>query len=132
MAWASPDSSSATIAPLVTSSLLRPPLVTAYALGSIDDLSGGRVALGLATGGSTVMAIARPPATQNEIRAEFAALKALFAGREIEWNGGHGKELRFPTPITLNYSAFGPKALAPAGAQADGLILFPGVRNTPH
>src|SRR3546814_6900657 len=96
MTLAARDAPTATIAPLVTSPLLRHPLVTANALCSIDDLSGGRVALGLATGGSTVMAIGRPPATQNEIRAEFAALKALFAGQEIEWNGSHVKELRFP------------------------------------
>src|SRR3546814_17905938 len=87
MTLAALDAPTATIAPLVTSPFLRHPLVTANALCPIDDLSGGRVALGLATGGSTVMAIGRPPATQNEIRAEFAALKALFAGQEIEWNG---------------------------------------------
>src|SRR3546814_11181657 len=114
MTLAARDAPTATIAPLVTSPLLRHPLVTANALCSIDDLSGGRVALGLATGGSTVMAIGRPPATQNEIRAEFAALKALFAGQEIEWHGSHVKELRFQKPIPLNYSAFGPKVPARA------------------
>ncbi|MBU1258882.1 MAG: LLM class flavin-dependent oxidoreductase, partial [Alphaproteobacteria bacterium] len=64
------DAPKATLTPLVTSPFMRHPLVTASALSTIDDLSGGRVALGLATGGSTVMAIGRPPATQREIRAE--------------------------------------------------------------
>src|SRR3546814_12963764 len=68
MTLAALDAPTATIAPLVTSPFLRHPLVTANALCSIDDLSGGRVALGLATGGSTVMAIGRPPARSEESR----------------------------------------------------------------
>jgi alkanesulfonate monooxygenase SsuD/methylene tetrahydromethanopterin reductase-like flavin-dependent oxidoreductase (luciferase family) len=108
---------------------MRHPLVTANALCSIDDLSGGRVALGLATGGSTVLAIGRTPATQVEIRAEMAALKSLFAGQGIEWNGAPVKPLRFPKLIPIYYSAFGPKALALAGEQADGVILFAGERH---
>lgn len=120
------DAPRARIAPLVTSPFMRHPLVTANALCSIDDLSGGRVALGLATGGSTVMAIGRYPATQIEIRAEIAALKSLFAGQGTEWDGAPVKPLRFPKPIPIYYSAFGPKALALAAEEADGVILFAG------
>jgi len=123
------DAPNARLAPLVTSPFMRHPLATANALCSIDDLSGGRVALGLATGGSTVLAIGRAPATQAEIRAEMAALKALFAGEGVEWNGRPVKPLRFPKPIPIYYSAFGPKALALAGEQADGVILFAGEQN---
>jgi len=119
----------ATLAPLVTSPFMRHPLVTASALSTIDDLSGGRVALGLATGGSTVMAIGRPPATQKEIRAEFAALRGLFAGRPVEVDGAAVKPPRFARSIPIYYSAFGPKALALAGEQADGVILFAGERH---
>ncbi|AMK25673.1 MULTISPECIES: LLM class flavin-dependent oxidoreductase [Sphingobium] len=123
------DAPKATLAPLVTSPFMRHPLVTASALSTIDDLSGGRVALGLATGGSTVLAIGRPPATQKEIRAELAALRDLFAGRPAELNGAEIKPLRFARPIPIYYSAFGPKALALAGEQADGVILFAGERH---
>ncbi|WP_404476622.1 LLM class flavin-dependent oxidoreductase [Novosphingobium sp. BL-52-GroH] len=119
----------ATLAPLVTSPFMRHPLVTAAALGSIDDLSGGRVALGLATGGSTVLAIGRPPATQVEIRAEFDALRGLFAGQAVESGGAQVKPPRFTRPIPIYYSAFGPKALALAGERADGVILFAGERH---
>src|SRR3546814_10001797 len=52
MTLAAIDAPTANIAPVVTSPFLRHPLVTANDLCSIDDLSGGRVALGLATGRS--------------------------------------------------------------------------------
>ena len=120
------EAPTAQIGPMVTSPFLRHPLVTANALCSIDELSGGRVALGLATGGSTVMAIGRMPATQVEITAEIHALKDLFAGKGIEWQGAPVKPLRFPRQIPIYYSAFGPKALALAGEEADGVVLFMG------
>lgn len=120
------DAPMAQLAPLVTSPFMRHPLVSANALCSVDDLSGGRVALGLATGGSTVLAIGRMPATQQEIRAEIQAYKALFAGEPIEWEGRPVKPLRFPRSIPIYYSAFGPKAVQLAGEQADGAILFAG------
>lgn len=120
------EAPNAVLAPLVTSPFLRHPIVTANALCSIDELSDGRVALGLATGGSSVLAIGRMPATQVEIRAEMAALKGLFAGESVEWHGAPVKPLRFPRAIPIYYSAFGPKALALAGEQADGVILFAG------
>ena len=120
------EAPTAQLAPLVTSPFLRHPIATANALCSIDELSGGRVALGLATGGSSVLAIGRLPATQVEIRAEMTALRALFAGEGIDWLDAQVKPLRFPRAIPIYYSAFGPKALALAGEQADGVILFAG------
>jgi alkanesulfonate monooxygenase SsuD/methylene tetrahydromethanopterin reductase-like flavin-dependent oxidoreductase (luciferase family) len=117
------------IAPLVTSPFMRHPLVSASGLCSLQDLSGGRVILGLATGGSTVLAIGSPPANQSEIRAEFAAYRALFAGTGTEWEGRPVKPLRFPRAVPIYYSAFGPKALALAGEQADGVILFAGAKH---
>jgi alkanesulfonate monooxygenase SsuD/methylene tetrahydromethanopterin reductase-like flavin-dependent oxidoreductase (luciferase family) len=123
---AAADAPNALILPLVTSPFLRHPLVSANALCSLQDVSGGRVALGIATGGSTILAIGRMPATQKEIRAEIAAHKGLFAGEGIEWEGRPVKNLRFPRPVPIYYSAFGPKALALAGELADGVILFAG------
>lgn len=116
----------ARIAPLVTSPFMRHPLVSANALCSLDELTGGRVALGLATGGSTILAVGRRPATQAEMRAELAAYRAAFAGQGFEWDGRPVKPLRFARPVPIFYSAFGPKALALAGELADGVIVFAG------
>jgi alkanesulfonate monooxygenase SsuD/methylene tetrahydromethanopterin reductase-like flavin-dependent oxidoreductase (luciferase family) len=126
MTLAAIDAPHAQIASLVTSPFMRHPLVAANAFSSLDELTGGRAVLGLATGGSTILAVGRMPATQKEIRAEMAAYKALFAGQEIEWGGCPVKALRFARPVPIYYSAFGPKALQLAGEQADGAILFAG------
>jgi 5,10-methylenetetrahydromethanopterin reductase len=126
MTIAALDAPLARIGSLVTSPFMRHPLVTANAFSTLDELTGGRAVLGLATGGSTVLAIGRLPASQKEIRAEFAAYKSLFAGEPIEWDGRPVKAMRFARPVPIYYSAFGPKALELAGEQADGVILFAG------
>ena len=126
MTLAAQDAPRARIASLVTSPFMRHPLVGANAFCSLDELTGGRIAMGLATGGSTVLSVGRMPATQREIRAEFAAYQALFSGDETEWEGRPIKALRFPRPVPIYYSAFGPRALELAGELADGVILFAG------
>jgi len=115
-----------TLTPMVTAPFMRHPLTSASAMSSLWDLTGGKVAYGLATGGSNVVAIGRGRAKQKEIRAEFAALRGLFSGKSIEWEGSHVSCLRFARPVPIYYSAFGPKAMALAGEMADGVILFTG------
>ena len=129
MTIAALEAPKAQIASLVTSPFMRHPLVAANAFSSLDDLTGGRAVLGLATGGSTVLAVGRMPATQTEIRAEIDAYKRLFAGEEIAWEGRPVKSLRFARPVPIYYSAFGPKALQLAGEEADGAIIFAGDQN---
>jgi alkanesulfonate monooxygenase SsuD/methylene tetrahydromethanopterin reductase-like flavin-dependent oxidoreductase (luciferase family) len=78
----------------------------------------------LSTGGSNVMAIGHAPANQAEIRDYFQSLHRLFAGQPGQYAGAPVSALRHARRIPIFYSAFGPKALALAGEQADGVILF--------
>lgn len=118
------DAPRARIATMVTSPFIRHPLASTNALCSLDDLSGGRMVLGLSTGGSNVMGIGRMQASQAEIRAEWDAYDDLFAGRPTIVDGRPVAPLRFARKVPIFYSAFGPKALAMAGERADGVILF--------
>jgi alkanesulfonate monooxygenase SsuD/methylene tetrahydromethanopterin reductase-like flavin-dependent oxidoreductase (luciferase family) len=120
------------VTPMVTAPFMRHPLTSASAMSSLWDLTGGRVAYGLATGGSNVVAIGRGRATQKEVRAEFDALRGLFSGQSIEWEGRTVSGLRFARPVPIYYSAFGPKAFALAGEKADGVILFAGDEKLPE
>lgn len=112
------------ITPYVTSPFLRHPLVAANSLCSIADIISDRVHLGVATGGSNIMAISHPPATQVEIRDYLQAIRQLFKGATAIYEGRPVSALRHARPIPIYYSAFGPKALQLAGELADGVILF--------
>src|SRR5690606_17546822 len=81
MAVAIQEAGTAIVMPMVSSPFLRHPIITANCLSTLYDLSGGRVAAGYATGGSTAMSIGCAPATQVEVRAEIRALRDLFAGQ---------------------------------------------------
>jgi 5,10-methylenetetrahydromethanopterin reductase len=124
LAIAAQESPDAIVAPYVTSPFVRHPIINANAMCSLADAYGDRFVLGLSTGGSNVMAIGRAPANQAEIRDYFQTLQTLFAGRPAQYAGAPVSALRHARRIPIFYSAFGPKALALAGEQADGVILF--------
>lgn len=67
MTLAAIEAPRARIALLVTSPFMWHPLMAANAFSSLDELSGGRIAMGLATGRSTVLAVGRMPAARQEI-----------------------------------------------------------------
>jgi 5,10-methylenetetrahydromethanopterin reductase len=124
LAIAAQESPNAIVAPFVTSPFVRHPIINANAMCSLADAYGDRFALGLSTGGSNVMAIGHSPANQAQIRDYFQALHALFAGQPGHYEGAPVSALRHARRIPIFYSAFGAKALALAGEQADGVILF--------
>lgn len=115
-----------TIAPMVTSPFLRHPLVSAGAMSTLQNLSGGRMVLGLATGGSTIMALGRPPASMAYMYKYVEAHRALFRGEPITWDGREIHELRFHEDVPIYFSTFGPKGMQLAGEVCDGAILFSG------
>ena len=124
LAIAAQESAHAIVAPYVTSPFVRHPIINANAMCSLADAYGDRFVFGLSTGGSNVMAIGHAPANQAEIRDYFQSLHRLFAGQSGQYAGAPVSALRHARRIPIFYSAFGPKALALAGEQADGVILF--------
>jgi alkanesulfonate monooxygenase SsuD/methylene tetrahydromethanopterin reductase-like flavin-dependent oxidoreductase (luciferase family) len=125
MTLAALECDSATIIPWVTSPFLRHPLIAASSLATLQSLSGGRIAMGLATGGSNVMAAGMKPARQTEIREYWNALRDLLDGKPARYEGRKIAPLQHPAPETpIYYSAFGPRALKLAGEKSDGVIMF--------
>jgi 5,10-methylenetetrahydromethanopterin reductase len=128
MAIAAAEAPGKTVAPMVSSPFMRHPLITANMMCTMYDLTGGKTALGFATGGSTIMSVGHAPATQAEIREHIAVLRAMFAGEETQWDGLPVKALRFARPVPIIYSAFGPKAMQVGGEMCDGVALFAGAK----
>lgn len=108
----------------VTNPATRDPSVTASALATLDEISGGRMDLGIGRGDSSVRSIGRPPTTMKALEQAATVIRELVEGRPAVQDGAElrldwVKGWRLPTWI----AGYGPMALALAGRVADGLIL---------
>ena len=72
------------LGPLVTNPLTRHLVVTASAVSSVDELSGGRAILGLGSGDSAIYTIGAPPATLAGLEDAVVTLGRLTGGEPIE------------------------------------------------
>ncbi len=117
----------ARIGPMVTNPVTRHPGVTASAMATLDELTGGRTFLGLGTGDTALVNLGQRPATVARLRRYITAVKGLLAGEEVEWDGGmaHTRWSRRQIPILL--AAEGPRILRLAGEVAEGAVVHVGM-----
>src|SRR5689334_7881033 len=108
----------------VTNPATREPSVTASALAVLDEVSGGRMDLGIGRGDSARRVLGKPPTSMATLEEAITVIKALVEGRAIEYEG---TELRLtwagPWTLPIWVAGYGPMALAMSGRVADGLIL---------
>src|SRR3954454_19683762 len=108
----------------VTNPGTREPTVTASSLATLDELSGGRMDLGIGRGDSARRVLGKQPITMAGTEEAIRVIRALVAGEAIEYEG---TELRFPWTsgwtLPVWVAGYGPMALAMTGRVADGLIL---------
>jgi probable F420-dependent oxidoreductase len=109
----------------VTNPGTREPTVTASASATLQDMSSGRMVVGIGRGDSARRTIGYDPVPMAEFERSAAMIKDLMNGRKVEWNG---KQLELPwateqPEIPLYVAGYGPKALAVAGRQSDGVIV---------
>jgi probable F420-dependent oxidoreductase len=108
----------------VTNPGTREPSVTASALAVLDEVSDGRMDLGIGRGDSARRVLGKPPITIAHTEEAIRVIRALVAGETIEYEG---TELNFPwtrgwrLPVWI--AGYGPMALAMTGRIADGVIL---------
>ena len=108
----------------VTNPATREPSVTASALAVLDELSGGRMDLGIGRGDSARRVLGKPPTTMATLEEAIVAIKGLVEGRSVTYEGA---ELRLPWTgkwtLPVWVAGYGPMALAMTGRIADGVIL---------
>ena len=108
----------------VTNPATREPSVTASALATLDELSGGRMDLGIGRGDSARRVLGKPPTTMATLEEAIAVIRDLVEGRAVTFEG---TELVFPWTgrwkLPVWVAGYGPMALAMTGRVADGLIL---------
>lgn len=108
----------------VTNPATREPSVTASSLAVLDELSGGRMDLGIGRGDSARRVLGKQPTSMKDLEQAVHVIRALVEGRPIEfegamlelpWTAGH----RLPVWI----AGYGPVALKLTGRIADGAML---------
>jgi probable F420-dependent oxidoreductase len=108
----------------VTNPGTREPSVTASLIATLDELSGGRMDLGIGRGDSARRVLGKPPTTMANLEEAIRVIRALVAGDRIEYEG---TELHFPWTrgweLPVWVAGYGPMALAMIGRVADGVIL---------
>ena len=108
----------------VTNPGTREPSVTASTLATLDELSGGRMDLGIGRGDSARRVLGKRPTTMADLEEAIRVIRALVAGEHIEYEG---IDLHFPWtqgwPLPVWVAGYGPMALAMTGRVADWVIL---------
>ncbi|MCC2276876.1 TIGR03842 family LLM class F420-dependent oxidoreductase [Streptomyces sp. ET3-23] len=112
------------VGPMVTNPSTRTPEVTASTFATLNDMYGNRTVCGIGRGDSAMRVAGRRPNTLAALSESMRIIRDLAEGRETDV---HGTALRIPwvrdgrLPVWM--AAYGPKALALAGREADGFIL---------
>jgi probable F420-dependent oxidoreductase len=108
----------------VTNPATREPSVTASALAVLNELSGGRMDLGIGRGDSARRVLGKSPTTMATLEEAIDVIRTLVEGRPIVYEG---TELQLPWAgrwtLPVWCAGYGPLALRMTGRVADGLIL---------
>jgi probable F420-dependent oxidoreductase len=109
----------------VTNPGTREPTVTASAFATLQDVSNGRMIMGIGRGDSARRTIGLQPVKVAEFEHACRMMRDLMNGRPVEWNDteielewAKGRE-----QIPLYVAGYGPKVLAIAGRVGDGVII---------
>jgi probable F420-dependent oxidoreductase len=98
--------------------------VTASALAVLDEISDGRMDLGIGRGDSARRVLGKPPITMVHTEEAINVIRTLVAGGSITYEG---TELVFPWTrgwtLPIWVAGYGPMAIAMTGRVADGIIL---------
>jgi probable F420-dependent oxidoreductase len=108
----------------VTNPATREPSVTASTLAALNEISGGRMDLGIGRGDSARRVLGKPPTTMKTLEEAITVIRDLVEGRSVTYEGTQ-LELTWAGHWTLPVwvAGYGPMALAMTGRVADGLIL---------
>jgi len=108
----------------VTNPATREPSVTASALAVLNELSGGRMDLGIGRGDSARRVLGKGPTSMSDLEEAVHVIRALVEGRPVEYEGTmleltwtRGDRL----PVWI--AGYGPVALKLTGRIGDGAML---------
>ena len=126
MALAADQTSRIKLGHMVTNPATRDPTVLASAYATLQDISNGRMILGIGRGDSAVRYIGQKPMRVADFEEALRMIKPFMNGKQVSWND-KDLQLKWVRPelpeIEMHVAGYGPKALAVAGRQGDGVII---------
>lgn len=111
----------------VTNPVSRHPAVVASALATVDELSGGRLKMGMGTGETAVQSLGRKRATIKRLEDTARVLRGLWAGEAVEHDEVTLTQDWPARRVPVLFASTGPKSLQAAGRSADGVYLKLGI-----
>lgn len=119
------------LGPCVTDPFARHPALTAMAIATLDEISGGRAVLGIGAGisgfGELGIERKKPPRAMREM---IEVIRALLRGEQVDFHGEvvafHNGHLSFKprrADIPIYVASNGPLGQRMAGALADAVIM---------
>ena len=111
------------LGPGVTNPYIRNPAITASAVVTLDELSGGRAVLGIGPGDKATFDALGIEWTKpvSTIKKAIADIRALIKGEKLET--GAQLSIKPISEIPIYMGAQGPKMLETAGMIADGVLI---------
>src|SRR5215218_4380853 len=111
---------------MVTNPATRDPTVLASAYATLHDISDGRMIMGVGRGDSALRCIGRQPMPVADFEQALRMVKPFMNGEDVTWNEKQ-LQLKWVRPelpeIEMHVAGYGPKALAVAGRQGDGVFI---------
>src|SRR5881409_24977 len=110
----------------VTNPGIRDPTITASWYATMQDVTGGRMVMGIGRGDSSRRVVGLKPVKVDEFERRLRMIKDLMNGRPVEWNG---KDLQLSwvrkelPDVPMHVAGYGPRALGVAGRVGDGVII---------
>jgi probable F420-dependent oxidoreductase len=111
---------------MVTNPGTREPTVLASAYATLQDISDGRMVMGIGRGDSARRYINQEPVPVARFEEALRMIKPFMNGETVQWND---KELQLAwvrpelPEIEMHVAGYGPKALAVAGRTGDGVVI---------
>jgi probable F420-dependent oxidoreductase len=113
------------IGPLVTNPVTRDWATLAGTIATLNEISGGRMVIGLGRGDIAVRASGKHAASVAETGRFAQTIRALVAGEGVDLGDATDVRIRWSPGWDLEVwgASYGPKASRMVGATCDGLIL---------
>ncbi len=107
----------------VTNPAVRDVTVTSSLFATLQEISGGRMELGIGRGDSSRRVMGKRPTTLAQLEETIRMFRELTAGREVTYEGSPVRMPWAQESPRVWVAGYGPKALELAGRVADGIIL---------